>query len=266
MLSIETDVAVRPSTSRAEHGTNRSTLTHVSGFSHGLAAPKEMEHIMEFWIEGSVEQVIEVANNGLADAIATNPAIIDRWTQDGQSLEQVVAKVCGGVNVPVFVQLRGPTIDDFLRDMDRLRAISPLIQPKLVATHAGMAAARRIAADGLKPLITTIATTNQAFLAARANAAYVAPYIGRLADADASMAYQLVSDIANMYAQHSVSTQIAAASIRSPEQAEMVLLAGAPILVMQHDVFERMLDSDFTTDWIARFDQNWARIPHGLDG
>ena len=58
--------------------------------------------------------------------------------------------------------------------------------------------------------------------------------------------------------------RIAAASIRSPEQAEQVLRAGAPILVMQHDVFVRLLDSDLTQDWIDRFETNWAKIPHSL--
>ncbi len=218
---------------------------------------------MELWIEGSVEEAIRTANDGLADAIATNPTIIERWTAGGQTLEQVITTVCDSVNVPVFVQLHGPTIDDYLREMDSLRRIPGQIHPKLVATHAGIAAARRIAASGLKPLITTIATVNQAFLAARANAAYIAPYIGRIADAEMD-AYKLVADIADIYQRHHVPTQIAAASVRSPEQASRVLQAGAPILVMQYDVFMRMLDSELTQDWIARFDENWAKIPHSL--
>ncbi|MFN8379421.1 MAG: transaldolase family protein [Anaerolineae bacterium] len=218
---------------------------------------------MEFWIEGSVEQVIRVANDGLADAIATNPSIVEKWTAGGLTLENVVAQVCGEVDVPVYVQLHGPTVDAFLREMDSLRQISHLIHPKLVATHEGMAAARRIAADGLKPLITTIATINQAYLAARANAAFVAPYVGRI-DAAGIDASQLVSDIARMYERHHVPTQIAAASIRSPEQASAMLIAGAPVLVMQHDVFMKLVEAPLTSDWIAQFEKNWSHIPHAL--
>jgi transaldolase len=218
---------------------------------------------MEFWIEGTPEQAIQAANYGLADAIATNPAIMERWTADGRTLEDVVAYVSGSVNVPLYVQLHGPTPDDYLREMDTLRRIAANIHPKLVATHAGMAAAHRIAADGLKPLITTVATLNQAYLAARAGAAYVAPYIGRIQDANVD-AYGLVSDIAAMYARHDVTTQIAAASIRSPEQAEAVLRAGAPVLVMQYDVLMRLNDSPLTQAWIEGFEQNWLNIPHAL--
>ena len=218
---------------------------------------------MEFWIEGTPAQVVEVANLGLADAIATNPAIMERWTADGRTLEQVVSEVCAQTRVPVYVQLRGPTIDAYLREMDSLRQISERIHPKLVATHDGMAATRRIAADGLKPLITTLSTLNQAYLAARSHAVYVAPYVGRIGDSGADP-YQLVADIAALYERHSITTQIAAASIRSPQQAEAVLRAGAPVLVMPYDVFLQMPEAPLTRAWIEGFDGNWTRIPHGL--
>ncbi|HNH08963.1 MAG TPA: hypothetical protein PK683_10700, partial [Leptospiraceae bacterium] len=59
-----------------------------------------------------------------------------------------------------------PTVDEYLREMEHLRTISDLINPKLVATHAGLAATKQIADSGLRPLITTVATLNQAYLAA----------------------------------------------------------------------------------------------------
>jgi len=219
--------------------------------------------MLELWIEGSPEEVIEVANSGLAAAIATNPSIMARWTSDGQSMESLIAYVCERVSVPVYVQLHGPTVDDYLREMDALRQLSDKIHPKLVATHAGIAATRRIAAQGLKPLVTTIATLNQAFLSAAAHAAYVAPYVGRIDDAGVDAA-QLITDITRMYAQHGIRTQIAAASIRTPQQAEAVLKAGAPIAVMQYGVFQQLLDSSMTADWIGRFEVDWQKIPHGL--
>jgi transaldolase len=218
--------------------------------------------MLELWIEGSPDEVIEVANSGLAAAIATNPTIMEGWTRDGQTMEARIAYVCERVNVPLFVQLHGPTVADYERELAALRLISGLIQPKLVATHAGIAAARRFAAQGMKPLVTTIATLNQAFLAASANAGYVAPYVGRIEDAGVDP-YALIADIAAMYARHGAATQIAAASIRSPEQAEAVLRAGAPIAVMQYGVFQRLLDSPMSQNWIDRFEANWQKIPHG---
>ena len=219
--------------------------------------------MLELWIEGSPDEVVEVANSGLAAAIATNPSIMETWTQNGQTLEDRVAYVCERVSVPVYVQLHGPTVEDYLHEMHTLRQISDQIQPKLVATHAGIAATRYLAAQGMTPLVTTISTLNQAFLAASASASYVAPYVGRIEDAGVDP-YQLIADIATMYARHGASTQIAAASIRSPEQAEAVLRAGAPIAVMQYNVFQKLLYSDISQNWIDRFEANWQKIPHSL--
>ena len=217
--------------------------------------------MLELWIEGSIEQAAEVANSGLAAAIATNPSIMERWTAAGRTLESTVREICERVDVPVYVQLQGPTLDDFLYEMERLRTISLQIQPKLIATLPGIRATKRFADEGLQPLVTTVATISQAFLAASAGAAYVAPYVGRIEDAGVD-AYALVSDIARLYAQHNVRTRIAAASIRSAQQAESVLRAGAPIIVTQYDVFQTLLQSQMTQNWIDRFDDNWTRIPY----
>lgn len=219
--------------------------------------------MLELWIEGSPDEVIEVANSGLAAAIATNPSIMESWTAKGQTMEYLVAYVCERVSVPVYVQLHGPTVDDYLLEMGVLRRISDKIHPKLVATHPGISATKRFAEQGLKPLVTTISTLNQAFLSASAKAAYVAPYVGRVEDAGVN-AYQLIADIAAMYTRHGASTQIAAASIRTPEQAEAVLRAGAPIAVMQYNVFQNLLHSDMTQNWIDRFEANWLKISRDL--
>ncbi|MFO7321764.1 MAG: transaldolase family protein [Chloroflexota bacterium] len=215
---------------------------------------------MELWISGTIEEVAAAANSGLAAAIATNPTLIASWTADGRTLEQVVDDVCRRVNVPVYVQLHGPTTDDYLAELAALRQISPLIQPKLVATHDGIAAAHQIAKQGLRPLVTAVTTVNQAFMAAAAGAAYVAPYLGRIQDAGVD-ALNLISQIAGLYRQQGVTTGIVAASVRTPFQSEAALLAGASAVVVFYDVFRKLFDSPLTQASIEGFEQDWQRIP-----
>lgn len=214
---------------------------------------------MELWIEGSIEQAVAAVHSGLAAVIATNPSIMARWTATGRTMESVITEVCQKVDVPVYVQLHGPTVDDFLFEMEALRKISSQIHPKLVATQAGIAATKKLKADGLKPLVTTISSVNQAFMAAAAGADYVAPYVGRIVDAGVD-AFGLIENITKLYAQNQITTQIAAASIRTPEQAEKSLLAGAPIVVMQYEVFEKLFESPLTQNWIDRFEADWQKF------
>ncbi len=214
---------------------------------------------MELWIEGSIDQVEVAIATGIVQAVATNPAIMARWTANGQSMEQVVTEACRRVNVPIYVQLHGPNVDHYLREMDYLRGISDQIHPKLVSTLEGISAAKRLMQDGYKPLITTISTVNQAFMAAAAGVPYIAPYVGRIADAGVDVA-RLLENIANLYVRHGVQTKIAAASIRTPEQAEQALLAGSHIIVTQYEVFTRLFDSELSQNWIDRFEENWRQF------
>jgi len=215
---------------------------------------------LELWISGTIDEVVAAVESGAAAAVATNPIIIADWTAGGRTLEDVVAETCQRVNVPVFVQLHGPDVDAYLREMDVLRRISPRLLPKLVATPDGIKAASRLAQEGVRPLVTAVSTLNQAFLAAAAGAAYVAPYYGRIESAGQDAA-GLVENIATLYALHDIPTQIVAASVRNPAQAEACLLAGAHAVVVFYDVFQQMFKSDLTDAWIEDFERRWDRIP-----
>jgi transaldolase len=214
---------------------------------------------LELWISGTIDEVKAAVDSGLAAVVATNPTLIARWTRDGRTLEQVVADVCSKVNVPVYVQLHGPDVDSYLFEIEALRRISDQIFPKLVATHDGITAAKRLAKEGLKPLVTAVTTVNQAFLAGAAGAAYVAPYVARIEDAGED-AIGLVKNIHLLYSTHGLDTKIIAASIRTPQQSEAALLAGAHAVVVFYDVFRQMFASKLTQVSIEGFEQDWSRF------
>ena len=163
---------------------------------------------MELWISGTIDECAQAANDGLAATIATNPILIAQWTKEGRSLEQVVTEAVGRVSVPVYVQLHGPTVDEYLAEMDALRTISDRIYPKLVAGHAGIAAAYQLARRGFRPLVTAVTTVNQAFMAASVGATYVAPYFGRIEDASVD-AVGLIEKISDLFAREGSETAFA---------------------------------------------------------
>lgn len=212
---------------------------------------------MQLWISGTIDEVVEAANTGLAQTIATNPTLIRKWTAEGRTLESVVAEVCDRVDVPVYVQLHGPTVDYYMREMDALRNISVRIHPKLVATREGIETAHRLADEGLKPLITAVTTVNQAFMAAAVGASYVAPYFGRIEDAGEDAA-QLIRDIKQLYTMNNIETGIIAASIRTPEQARAAMLAGGDAVVVFYDVLMKLFESDLTQKSIDGFEEDWS--------
>lgn len=214
---------------------------------------------MEVWISGTIDEVTAATQSGLAAVVATNPTLIARWTATGRTLESVVTEVCQRVDVPVYVQLHGPNVAGYLAEYETLRHISPQIQPKLVATHDGIAAAAQIVKARHKPLVTAVCTLNQAFLAAAAGADYIAPYVGRIEDAGED-AIGLIDKIANLYARQNVETKIIAASVRTPAQAEASLLAGAYAVVVFYDVFQQLFESHLTQASIEGFERDWSQF------
>ncbi len=211
---------------------------------------------MELWIEASIDEVVAAVQTGLVARVATNPSVIARWTADGRTLEEVVADVCRRVDVPVYVQLHGPDVSGYLSEMEALRRVSDQVRPKLVATPDGIAAARLLAQKGLEPLVTAVCTVNQAFLAAVSGASYIAPYFGRIEDAGEDAA-GLIEAIADLYAMNEARTRIVAASVRTPQQAQASLLAGAHAVVVSYPVFQQLFDSPLTQTWIEGFEGDW---------
>ena len=219
-------------------------------------------HILELWIEGTIDEVEKATASGLAVKVATNPTIIARWTADGRTLVDVVTEACQRIHVPIYVQLHGPDVATYVREMEALLRISDQIHPKLVATHTGIEAAQRLERLGRRTLVTAVASVNQAFLAAAAGASYIAPYYGRI-EASGIDAAGFVRDVADLYARHSVKTRIAAASLRSPEQVAAAIIAGAHVAVMGYDVYRSLLDNELTQTWIDGFERDWSRFDFG---
>ena len=100
--------------------------------------------------------------------------------------------------------------------------------------------------------MTLVFSVSQAILCAKAGATYVSPFVGRL-DQIGEDGIRLISDIAKAFCIHNIDTQILAASIRSPKQAEDAYLAGAHICTLPVKVFDQMFRHKLTDDGLKQF-------------
>lgn len=100
----------------------------------------------------------------------------------------------------------------------------------------------------------------QALLAARAGAAYVSPFVGRLNDISAN-GTGLIESITSIFKIHNIKTEIIAASIRGPEDAVDSALAGAHIATIPYKVICQMICQPLTDAGIERFLKDWESVP-----
>ena len=130
---------------------------------------------------------------------------------------------------------------------------------KSVLTVEGLKACKVLSSEGIKTNVTLIFTANQALLAARAGAAYVSPFLGRLDDIS-QRGVDLIREISDIFAVTDLDTQIIAASVRNPVHVTDCALAGADIATVPYSVIEQMVKHPLTDAGIAKFQADYRAV------
>ncbi|MDR1322406.1 MAG: fructose-6-phosphate aldolase [Gracilibacteraceae bacterium] len=211
---------------------------------------------MRFFLDSAnVAEIEEAWEGGLIAGVTTNPSLVAKEGKDFHALLKVIAGIVDG---PISAEVLDTTAEGMVIEARVLARVSPNIVVKLPVTAEGLKAARTLSRD--KPPIATnvtlVFTPMQALLAARAGAAYVSPFVGRLDDIGQD-GLQLVGDICRIFEQHEVDCRVIAASIRHPVHALQAALLGAHFATVPFAVLRQLLKHPLTDAGIERFLADW---------
>ena len=155
-----------------------------------------------------------------------------------------------GDNRMLHAQVMADTPDGILRDAVALREhVSGDFYVKVPVTLAGFQAMPLLKKEGIDFTATTIHSTAQAILAAEHGASFLAPYINRIDNLDASGA-ELVRQVAD--------------SFRNVRQITDVLLAGAHTFTLSPDLSWKMTEHPMTDLSVQTFRNAWSDF-YGAD-
>lgn len=206
---------------------------------------------MKFFIDSAEPtEIAEAEAMGLLDGVTTNPTLLKRA---GLSREDALKQICELVPGPVSGEAVGPDYDRFVEEGLALRAIADNLVVKLPCNEAGLKACRTLASQGIPVNMTLVFQPVQALLCARAGARFVSPFLGRLDDV-CSSGMALVEEIRIIFDNYALSTEILAASIRSPEHVKQAALAGADVCTVPLAVLKKLLNHPLTDTGIAAFE------------
>lgn len=209
---------------------------------------------MKLFIDSAVvEEIKEISELGFLSGVTTNPSLI---AKSGREFKDVVQEICKLVDGPISAEPVSLDAHGILKEAKELVKINDNIVIKVPATPEGLKACRELADQGIPVNVTLVFTVNQALMAARAGAAYVSPFIGRLEDVNED-GLQLVSDIAEVFDMHCIETEIIAASIRNSTHVTDSALAGADIATIPYKVFADMFHHPLTDKGIEGFKKDW---------
>ena len=114
------------------------------------------------------------------------------------------------------------------------------------------------AAEGTKVNVTLCFSAAQAILAAKAGAAYISPFIGRLDDI-ATNGMQVIQDIVQIYGNYGYKTEVLAASIRHPMHIVDCALVGADVATIPFKIIQQLVKHPLTDKGLEAFLSDWKK-------
>jgi transaldolase len=195
---------------------------------------------------------------GCVQGVTTNPSIIAR---EKKPFRQCVADIVAvDPGLTLLMEVVSMDTERQVADARELAALAANAVIKLPMTPNGLAAARTLSTEGIRTTITLVFSLNQAIAASNAGADYVAPFVGRLDDIDAG-GLGLVHSIKQTFSVQGVSTQVIAASIRTPQSVGELFTAGCDVVTMPYSVLEKMLLHPLTDAGLKKFEEDWKTVP-----
>lgn len=214
---------------------------------------------MKFFIDtAKVEDIREANDMGVICGVTTNPSLI---AKEGRDFNEVIKEITTIVDGPISGEVKATTTDaeGMIREGREIAAIHPNMVVKIPMTVEGLKATKVLASEGVKVNVTLIFSANQALLAARAGAAYVSPFLGRLDDIS-QPGIDLIETITAIFDNYGIDTEIIAASIRNPIHVTDCALAGADIATVPYSVIEQMTKHPLTDQGIEKFQKEYLAV------
>ena len=216
---------------------------------------------MKFFVDTAKIEDIKKANDmGVICGVTTNPSLIAK--EGGRSQEDVLKEIASIVDGPISGEVKATTVDaeGMIAEGREIAKLHENMVVKIPMTVEGLKATKVLASEGIAVNVTLIFTANQALLAARAGAAYVSPFLGRLDDIS-QPGIDLIESIAAIFANYpEIDTQIIAASVRNPIHVTDCALAGADIATVPYGVIEQMTKHPLTDQGIAKFQADYKAV------
>jgi transaldolase len=204
---------------------------------------------------GSVKDIEALASIGILDGVTTNPSLL---AKEGGDYRQILKRICDIVKGPVSGEVVATDYAGMVREGRDIAAIDEHMVVKVPLTRDGVKACKTLSGEGIRINVTLIFSAPQAWLAAKAGASYVSPFVGRLDDIG-NTGMQIVREIVDMFDNADYSTEVLVASVRSPIHVIEAARMGADVVTVPPAVIEQCFKHPLTDVGLERFLKDWEK-------
>ena len=211
---------------------------------------------MKIFIDtANIEKIKEINSWGILDGVTTNPSLI---AKEGKDLKTIVTEISKIVDGPISAEVMSLDAEGMVKEGRELAKIHPNINIKLPMCVETLKATKILSSEGIKVNVTLIFSSQQALLAAKAGAAFVSPFVGRLDDIGMD-GTQLLAEILTIFNNYGIQTEVIAASIRGPQHVLDAALVGCDIATIPYDTLKKMVKHPKTDEGIAKFIEDYEK-------
>jgi transaldolase len=210
---------------------------------------------MKFFLDSAnLGEIREAAELGLIDGVTTNPSLISK--EGGVDFKRHIAAICELVGGAVSAEVTSLDTEGMLREGREYAAIAPNVVVKCPLTRDGLKATRRLTSEGIRVNVTLCFSAAQAILAAKAGAAYISPFMGRLDDVGQS-GLAVLAEIIEIYRNYEWRTEVLASSVRGPVHVIEAARMGADVATMPLKVLNQLFNHPLTDKGLEQFLSDW---------
>ena len=207
---------------------------------------------MKIFLDTADTQLIQDGfNTGLIDGVTTNPTLI---MKSGRDPEEVYQELIDFGLTDISMEVVGNRKEMYQEGVRLAEKFGKCATIKVPCTPDGLAVCKELSRQLIKVNVTLIFSVTQAILSAKAGAAYVSPFVGRVDD-NSFGGLCLIKDISNTFTkQNWKRTEILAASIRNVRDVGRAFEYGANICTLPPTVFNKMYNHILTDKGLELFD------------
>lgn len=212
---------------------------------------------MKFFIDtANVEEIKKANELGMVDGVTTNPSLVSK---EGREFKGLIKEICDIVDGPVSAEVLSLETEGMIREARELAGLADNIVVKIPLIEEGLRAVKVLAQEGIKTNVTLCFSAVQALMAAKAGAAYVSPFVGRLDDIS-HMGMELVEQIITIYDNYGFDTEVIVASVRNPIHVLEAGLMGADIATIPFNVIQQLIKHPLTDIGLKKFLADWEKL------
>jgi transaldolase len=213
---------------------------------------------MKFFIDSAnTKDIKEALSLGMCDGVTTNPSLV---AKEKRPFDDVVKEILEAVPGPVSLEVVSLDATGMVAEAKKLVDLGANVVIKVPLTTEGLKATKVLSGEGIDVNQTLVFSPVQALMAAKAGAAYVSPFVGRLDDV-AQNGMELVKQILAIFDNYGFSTEVIVASVRHPMHVLEAAMLGADIATIPFSVIAQLAKHPLTDAGIEKFLADWKKVP-----